>query len=823
MEEIRFEHDCDTAAPHFHDELEMIYVLSGRVGVMLEQSNYLLGQEDFTVFNPFEHHDLYREAGSHTLSAYIPLDILLQCGLGEVSCCSAIQQERGEVLHLLRAKLADIYKNFREGETAGSLHILSGIYGLLALIKQYFEVSSSSSGEPEPVYSANRMRHVLLYIQEHYTENLSLQEVAEKNYLSAGHLSRQFEKQMGMHFSEYLRSLRLRTAARLIRSTNKSILEISEECGFSNVNTLTVNFKAFYGETPSKYRKQYSRAEAVSGGEQYGSANDIRLLKYAQDEVYSAAFPHKNIPVTVIRANLRTGRTEDLKLRHNTAISSGYAKDYFVEGHQELLSQAVREIGYRYLFVQGVLDDSVNIYHEHLDGTPWLNYTYLDTIVDHICSTGALPWLELSHTPEKLLAQKTMIFNDGYIQLPDDLSKWELLIDRVLEHLILRYGAEQVRRWRFSLFPALYLSYGLFSVEDYLEYHLRTWNAIRRRLSDVTIVGGAFDSGYLMLDGEEPLKRYLQYCRENHCMPDEIGLQSFGVDYAALPRKEIESRILEQVTGNRQEPAPPNRDPDFIRRGVEAVLRVLEENQAGSLPVCLIYWDSTVWSYDLGNDTCYKAAFLAKNCLEMAGMAASLNNSLFVDRPWNLDDVPGPFCGGRGSINYMGIPKAAYRALCLLSELEPQVLAKGEGYVVTCSEDRKRIRILLYHYCHYNPDTHTNQVLPWEEQLTVDRYGRFSDPGQRNFQLCLKGLGNGNYEEERFVVSRKSGSSYDIWQDMGAPRTLTARQRDYLIQVSKPGYHYGALQIIAGEEILLSAALGAHEVHLLCLTKQDET
>lgn len=83
MEEIRFEYDCDVSVPHFHNELEILYVLSGRMGVMLAGSNYLLKQEDFSVFNPFEIHEMYREAGCHTL----PLS-------SRSTCCSIVYLAR---------------------------------------------------------------------------------------------------------------------------------------------------------------------------------------------------------------------------------------------------------------------------------------------------------------------------------------------------------------------------------------------------------------------------------------------------------------------------------------------------------------------------------------------------------------------------------------------------------------------------------------------------------------------------------------------------------------------------------------------------------
>ena len=88
MEGIRFESDCNTSIPHFHSEMEILYVLTGRIAIIGSGYNYVLEAEDFIVLNPYEHHELYREAGCHTLSGYISQDIFRQSGLGRISCSS---------------------------------------------------------------------------------------------------------------------------------------------------------------------------------------------------------------------------------------------------------------------------------------------------------------------------------------------------------------------------------------------------------------------------------------------------------------------------------------------------------------------------------------------------------------------------------------------------------------------------------------------------------------------------------------------------------------------------------------------------------------
>ena len=111
MEEIRFETDCELSGSHFHSEMEILYVLTGRVTVIAGQTSISLKPEDLIVFNPFEHHELIREAGSHTVSGLFPVSLLTQSGIGEISCCSRLQRHLADYFPAIRAKLAMLYRD----------------------------------------------------------------------------------------------------------------------------------------------------------------------------------------------------------------------------------------------------------------------------------------------------------------------------------------------------------------------------------------------------------------------------------------------------------------------------------------------------------------------------------------------------------------------------------------------------------------------------------------------------------------------------------------------------------------------------------------
>lgn len=95
------------------------------------------------------------------------------------------------------------------------------------------------------------------YIDEHFGEDLSLQDVAEKAFLSTVYFSRFFKKQTGENFSDYLLRVRMEHAAQYLKE-NKKVTDVSQACGYSNSGYFSRIFKEYYGCTPTEYTRQAS-------------------------------------------------------------------------------------------------------------------------------------------------------------------------------------------------------------------------------------------------------------------------------------------------------------------------------------------------------------------------------------------------------------------------------------------------------------------------------------------------------------------------------------------------------------------------------------
>lgn len=103
--------------------------------------------------------------------------------------------------------------------------------------------------------SRNEVATVKNYIYQHYNEDLNLETLAEKVYLSSGYLSFIFKKETGMNLNRFIRVVRMEKARELLCNTNMKVAQVSEETGFSNVSYFCRSFREYYGSSPESYRK----------------------------------------------------------------------------------------------------------------------------------------------------------------------------------------------------------------------------------------------------------------------------------------------------------------------------------------------------------------------------------------------------------------------------------------------------------------------------------------------------------------------------------------------------------------------------------------
>ncbi|MBQ0001630.1 MAG: helix-turn-helix transcriptional regulator [Clostridiales bacterium] len=140
-------------------------------------------------------------------------------------------------------------------ETDSPLMVKSCLFQLCSRMRELFPERTGNTVRRE---SMERIKTLLLYIQDHYKENITVTDAAAQIDLSENHFMRFFKQTLGVSFVTYLRNYRLTKAEEMLYSTDASILDIAQDSGFQNVSYFIREFRNKYGETPLKYRRQKS-------------------------------------------------------------------------------------------------------------------------------------------------------------------------------------------------------------------------------------------------------------------------------------------------------------------------------------------------------------------------------------------------------------------------------------------------------------------------------------------------------------------------------------------------------------------------------------
>lgn len=99
---------------------------------------------------------------------------------------------------------------------------------------------------------------IQLYIDTHFKQKITLKEVAKLYFLNEKYAGRLFLKQTGRTFHSYLSDIRLNSAAELLKSTDKNVIDIALENGFNSISYFNRSFAEKFGKTPTSYRKVFT-------------------------------------------------------------------------------------------------------------------------------------------------------------------------------------------------------------------------------------------------------------------------------------------------------------------------------------------------------------------------------------------------------------------------------------------------------------------------------------------------------------------------------------------------------------------------------------
>lgn len=755
----------------FVSGMTIFFGLHGNGTIHYQSAEYSMPAGALLAVNPFELYQVDCSEDAELIAMQIPENMLQLAGWNaQTTCfCYASGINEKQEYQNIRVLFATIFQDFFQDQENNASAIASNVLKLINLLGTRFLVSNTKKTSTKREETMKRMKRIMDHIHENWNADISLRELAEREFLSEGYLSRFLKQNLDMTYSQYVINLRLEHAEKRLRNTDHSITHIAYDCGFHNASSFIENFRQKYGMTPGQYRKYTAKKNTAD----LQSKEDILqngfafLLQFAIPPEPQRELPHETRYISIEDGI----RPQKIKHTWKTLLNAGYAKYLLSAAVQQQIMKIQQEIGFRYLRFHGILDQELHIYQGKENGTVKCCFTYFDMVIDFLLEQGLKPFLEFSFVPKELAKEQKSIFETGSITSAcADYETFGVLVQEILKHAIGRYGWKEVSQWKFTTMQINYVFFGCMTMEEYFALYDCTYHAVKK--IDIRLQFGGPGAISSVVWDARGMREFLRYALKNQCMPDFICVQSYPHESVT-----VDANFMNYTLNQQSIPSVLSKDTDFVKTFLYDLKGMFREFDLPETEVFIEEWNSTLWQRDLSSDTCYESVWLVKNICENMDAAASLGYWTISDLMDERSDFDTLYHGGYGLFTYNGIPKSGYEALRLLNRLGDTYLASGDGWYFTQSEDEWQL--ILYNYSHYD-NIYRYRYRRLEHPK--DAYSVFEAGKVLRFQITLSALPDGMYQIKQQEITRTSGSSFDLWLSAGAPQTPDGAFAKYLTE-----------------------------------------
>lgn len=271
----RYQKPNFTSGLHCHDSIQINYIVHGSSLHSINNSSHDLVKGDIFVIPPYVPHNLTFKKDCDC--EVIELEFLPEFVFGGTSSMENIEtifdfayiepflvsecdvrprlNLTGKAQTDVEAMFSSLLSEYTERKSSFLLAMKATVLSLLVYVSRLFQEDISDS-ESRQLFDRHRVAisSAISYINENFTEDISIEKVSRVAMLSQSYFSYLFKNMTNKTFVEYLNELRIQEAMKLLKNTNKRVVDICFESGFKNVNHFNRTFKSYSGISPMQYR-----------------------------------------------------------------------------------------------------------------------------------------------------------------------------------------------------------------------------------------------------------------------------------------------------------------------------------------------------------------------------------------------------------------------------------------------------------------------------------------------------------------------------------------------------------------------------------------
>ncbi len=771
---------------HYHQNPEIFYLLNGSMEVKIDDKTYLMRQGDLLLVNANKRHEMNGREG--ILAARFELDFhLLAEYMGSMQLlfwCNTIT-DKNDAYEDLRKVLSQILAHYFERNEKGALYLNALYFQAAHILTSNFLVNADDMkfgyGDKQ-----NRIRilNIQNYLQANYQSQISLNDLANRLYLSNAYLSKYIKKNLGMTFVEYLNNIRLFHAVDELLYTNKNITHIALDNGFPTSAAFTKAFRECYNETPSEYRKKMQLKEKADlQNEELDEHNKKMIMDYLCFKEKGTIIQPKD--EEICKADTKEKVRNLSKSFRACNVGDAYTLLQFdVQNQVRLLK---KETGVEYIRIWNLFSNTYCF-----DEKEGLNFKKLDQVLDFLIENDLRPYLELGNKPTLVMYTPERSVKDSQKQKQEnyDYDVFCKIIHTFCIHLLNRYGIEELEKWYFEFWndPSLHIEEenGL-----YYKYFDLLYTTLKEFSENIKIGGAGFILGY-----ETKLCHDVFKCwNERQIHPDFLAFCSY--QYIA-------------VIENEQRFGRKSIDGDYMENQVAIMKEMLEEMHFDVPEFHIDEWNFTVSNRNVLNDSCEQGAFILKNSMNVASHVNFMAYWHALDTYSYYYDTDAILNGDSGLITGDGIRKPSFFAFQFLNRLLPTILQKSEHGMLTTNGRNSYVAV-----CHNYKKLSSRYVFFEEDEIAIDSINQYvEDDESLKLTFHLDHVKNGQYQVKTYYVNRQNGSVQDLWKQLDYSKGLAKDEIEYLRNSSIPKIEMKTVEVKNGV-LDIENVLEAQEIRMI--------
>lgn len=650
--------------------------------------------------------------------------------------CTPIQKEHGKMpaIAALRKQVAELCLVEFSDEPSKRLKITLFLTQIILSLVHHFQKEEVAEYHPS---DNQKLREILNYIEEHYSENILLSDAAEYFFMSESSLSKFFKKETGEYFSHYVRTVCVKHSLSELLYTKKSIEQIALDSGFNNSKTYRQHFKKVFNDSPTHYRS--SHLEQTKAPQKI--KHDVQTTELQIKEILVPLYSYIQTGLEESHSSELSLQTKQLHIKTEPSAADYLKKDVIIHvgSWEALASKKVqseildlkKQIGIKYISIQSLFTQiplMVQI-HQEAGMNSFPAFEQWDYILTFLESAQLNIFFQLS----------LVEFNQLSVDVKDIFCKF-------FRHVQNKFGTKMTEQWKVNC---------LFKGQNLTEYYPE-FLEVKKSLFEISpkiAVGAEIPLPDPFFE-QKDLKQTRFFC-------ETIASKCDFLSFSAEPN---------YVFQNLDSTFPDLKNyHQYVLNKTFHIKHILKEYEI-KLPLYLTEWNTLTGMTRNSNGTFFRGAIILKDLFMLDTLVSGFGFWLNIELYEKQTQERALKNDGLELFHFYSGKRPVYFCLWLARRMNGKVLSQGEEYLLTYVDGK--YQLLLFNTNYFDPHLSSEEAFLESQAVT--------------FEIELAAIKSAHYQIKQIDFNRHNGALFYKYENFHNAEALDLETQEYIVGSTRP-------------------------------------